>query len=117
MHVCKSAAILFWPQSVDQLEIWLYRTVIHMFNSPPVYLHLMHWVLNKMADTLQMKFSNSFLLYFDLDLTEICTKGSNWQLVSFGSGDGLVPIRDRPLHGSMLTNFSDAVWCYQATMT
>ena len=38
---------------------------------------------------------NNFLgrkwLYFDLNFTEICSQGSNWQPVSTGSGNGLVP--------------------------
>ena len=41
-------------------------------------------------------------MYFDKNFIEICSRGSDWQLVNFDSGNGLVPSGNRPLPETML---------------
>ena len=36
-------------------------------------------------------------LYFDLNFTEVCRYGSNWQYVSIGSGNGLALTRQQAI--------------------
>ena len=49
----------------------------------------------------QTTFSNAFhewkVLHFDSHSTEVCSLGSNWQITSYGSGDGLATIRRRAI--------------------
>ena len=40
-----------------------------------------------------MHFLEWKVLYFDLNFTEVCSQGFNWQNVCIGSGNGLVPNR------------------------
>ena len=59
---------------------------------------LIHFPLDKMATIsqttfLKMHFLELKVLHFDSNLTEVCSSGSNWQQVSIGSGNGLVPNR------------------------
>ena len=66
------AAILFQPQCVNTLEA---RTKFH--NIFQALWNALFWRV----------------LHFYLNLTKVCLRGSNWQQVSIGSGDGLGPNR------------------------
>ena len=45
-----------------------------------------------LADDILDAFSWKKIVYSDLSLNGICSWGSNWQWVSIGSGNGLVPV-------------------------
>ena len=54
-----------------------------------------------MATILQTTFSIASswmkILYFDSNLTEVCSQGSNWQYVNIGSGNGMALNRQQAI--------------------
>ena len=56
----------------------------------------------------QMHFRDWKILYFDSNVTEVCSQGSNWQQVRSGSGNGLGQTGDNPLPEPLLTQITEA---------
>ena len=56
----------------------------------------------------QIHFLEWKVWYFDSNFTEVCSKGSNWQEVSIGSGDGLALNRWQAITWS---NADPVHWC------
>ena len=70
-----------------------------------------------MAAILQTIFSDAFLwtkiLYFDPDLTKVCSWASNWQQPIIGLDNRMALNSNKPLSEPMLTRFTDAyLWHY-----
>ena len=47
-----------------------------------------------------------------MKLPRLVPKDLTDDLDNTGSGNGLVPSGNKPLHGPVLTKISDAIWCY-----
>ena len=97
MKFMKGKSCLTWPALMWMmfLEIRLFQLCPKSYLSEVVMLK--HWGLNKMVHILQRTFFMGILLkeslHLDLIFIEFCSQGFNWQYVSFGSGNGLVPRR------------------------
>ena len=64
---------------------------------------------------IQTHFSDEYLKYFLWNSYQVNTT-PHWSLVNNGSGNGLVPSSNNPLHKPMLTQISGAIWRHFATM-
>ena len=64
---------------------------------------------------IQIHFSDKYLKYFLWNSYQVNTT-PHWSLVNNGSGNGLVPSSNKPLHEPMLTQISGAIWRHYATM-
>ena len=58
---------------------------------------------------IQTRFSDKYLRYFLWNSYQVNTT-PHWSLVNNGSGNGLVPSSNKPLHEPMLTQISGALW-------
>ena len=60
----------------------------------------------------QMHFPEWKVVYFESQfITVNCSCGYNWIKVNIGSGNGLVPLGDKPSPETILTNTYDTIWC------
>ena len=64
---------------------------------------------------IQIHFSDKYLKYFLWNSYQVNTT-PHWSLVNNGSGNGLVPSSNKPLHEPMLTQISGAIWRHYATL-
>ena len=58
---------------------------------------------------IQTHFSDKYLKYFLWNSYQVNTT-PHWSLVNNGSGNGLVPSSNKPLHEPMFTQISGAIW-------
>ena len=66
-------------------------------------------ILLKKVGGIQTHFSDIYLKYFLWNFYQVNTT-PHWSLVNNGSGNGLVPSSNKPLHEPMFTQISGAIW-------
>ena len=121
LYTCGPEIPVTWPAvprgfvlHVFSCDDWCHHCLV---KSSWVPCNLAHLPLDKMAPISQRHFGMHFhqwkVLWFDSNFTGVCSWGSNWQYVSIGSGNGLVPNRRQTITWTK----ADLVhWCIYAAL-
>ena len=105
---------LSWMQSSERAQ--LFNAVVGEFPSRWSHLcgkcltpppPLTKWLQFRSRHIQYMVMHEKFLFCFKLNLIEVCSKGSNWQLFWMGSDNGLVPNRRQAI---IWTNADSVHW-------
>ena len=112
---CRPVTAKCTPTNIGQFLIsrwWRGLNSIYLIPHPTTPPNKTKW-LQFRRRYIQMHFREWKVLYFDQNFTEVCSSRSNWQYISLGLGNGLVPNRRQAI---IWTNADQIHWPIYAAL-